>query len=64
MTRHPRFEGGMTAWGRENYHLEDGQVPCWCGIDRDHTIAEFLADPDAAVHLPARTSPEEPARSR
>ena len=45
--RLPALEGAMTAVGRETYHVEDGNVPCWCDLGRDHTMAEFFAHLDA-----------------
>ncbi len=45
-TRLPRAEQGMTAEGRETYHVENGPgyvLPCWCDLGRDHTLAEFMA---------------------
>ena len=45
--RVPLLEGSMTAAGRETYHVEDGSLPCWCDLDRDHTSAEFFAWLDA-----------------
>jgi hypothetical protein len=46
--RLPKLEPNMTEWGRDNYHVEtflDSKVPCWCEIDRDHTMREFLELP-------------------
>jgi hypothetical protein len=45
-TRAPSLEGGMSEQGRRTYHVETGEgyrLPCWCGIDRDHTFAEWDA---------------------
>jgi len=33
----------MTPEGRQTYHVEDGTLPCWCDIGRDHTGEEFWA---------------------
>lgn len=41
--RLPKWESAISAEGKETYHVEDGQTPCWCGLNRDHTNAEFWA---------------------
>jgi hypothetical protein len=47
--RLPHMEAAMTAEGRQTYHVEDGRLPCWCDMDRDHTTAEFWAFLDTAT---------------
>jgi hypothetical protein len=41
--RLPEMEGAMTSDGVATYHVEDGRLPCWCELGRDHTMAEFFA---------------------
>lgn len=41
----PTLESAMTAEGKATYHVETSPVsvlPCWCDLNRDHTMAEFF----------------------